>query len=405
MLQKSKKFVSGVFLAALALLLALAPVTAIKAADHGDAPATGSDLGADLNDGYLFLDPNDNTQAILIMTIHGFIVPGENGNFGIFDRAIRYRFEIENTGDARPDAFIDVTFNQRTSGAVGQTATVAFSGLANNLRFTAPATNSSPAAPVAPTQVITTNSGIRFFAGLTDDPFFFDIPAFGRFVGSVRAGAPNPSVFARGRDSFAGYNTMAIAFSIPVNQLRGAAGNEVGLSLATQRRNPEVYNGRTGGQIAGFGRWVNIDRTGVPAVNVALVPFNSKDPYNSASTMDDAAGRFAPGIVATLNFFGTPAANIGILASVAVTRGDILRLNTATANSGTGGGNNAGAGFPNGRRLVDDVIDTELQIIGNNPAFGDGVPANDLPFQNAFPFLAPSQQPRAPGTLDDNTRN
>ena len=95
---------------AFALLLVVAPTARVRAADHGDAPATAHDLGADLNDCYLFLDPNDNSRVVLLVTIHGFIAPGENANFGIFDPALRYRFEIENTGDPRPDAFIDVLF-------------------------------------------------------------------------------------------------------------------------------------------------------------------------------------------------------------------------------------------------------------------------------------------------------
>ncbi len=393
---------------ALALILVVTPVARVQAADHGDAPTTGQDLAADLNDLYFFLDPNDNSRVIMIMTIHGFIAAGENANFGIFDPALRYRFEIEQTGDAKPDSFIDVRFTQRTAVAgapIAQTATLSLSGFGNNRTFTAPTTNSSVASSTAPAPVITTDtpSGITVFAGLTDDPFFFDIPAFGRFTASVRAGTPNPSVFQRGRDSFAGYNTMAIALSVPAALVRGA-GNELGLSCATQRRSPQVYNARTN-QIQGFGRWVNVDRTGVPAVNVALVPFNLKDEFNTASTLEDAAGRFAPAIVGTLNLFGTDATSQGILASVAITRGDILRLNLTTANSGMGGGNNAPAAFPNGRRLRDDVIDTELFLINNRQVLSDNANANDVPFRDAFPFLAPAQQPREPGTIDDNTRN
>src|ERR1700674_667288 len=100
-----------VFLVAMAVLLA--PASRLDAADHGDAPLTAHDLGADLNDVYMFLDPNDNSRLILIMTVHGFIVPGENVNFGIFDPAIRYRFELDTNGDAKPDGDIDVRFSPR----------------------------------------------------------------------------------------------------------------------------------------------------------------------------------------------------------------------------------------------------------------------------------------------------
>lgn len=402
---RSRKRMALVALALTVVLsIMLTPAPTIDAADHGDAPLTAQDLGADLNDDYMFLDPNDNSKVIIIMTVHGFIVPAEASNFGIFDPSIRYRFEIENTGDAKPDAFIDVQFTPRVAvnGAPqAQTATVTCTGFANNRVFTAPSTNSSNTADVAPTPVITTDSttGISFFAGLTDDPFFFDIPAFGRFVASVRAGSPNPSVFQRGRDSFAGYDTMAIAFSIPVSLVRNG-GNQLGLSCDTQRRSPRIHNTRTGDD-TGFGRWVNVDREGIPAVNVALVPFNSKNAYNAGNTIDDANGKFAAGIVSTLNLFGTNPTYQAILAQVAITRGDILRLDLTKPNTGT----NPEAQFPNGRRLNDDVIDILLTLINNGQPLGDNVNANDVPFRTSFPFLAPSHQPRTPGTVDDNTRN
>ena len=400
---KSFVFAPAILVILFIVIALLAPGPNPRAADHGDAPLTAHDLGADLNDDYLFLDPNDNTRLIAIMTFHGFIVPGENGNFGILDPAIRYRFEFETTGDAKPDKFIDVLFSPRVANAAGvpqaQTATIALPG---GRTFTAPATNSSNSADVAPTPVLTTDatSGIIFFAGLTDDPFFFDIPAFARFNASIRAGAPNAAVFARGRDTFAGYNTLAIALSMPVSFIRGP-GNEIGLACDTQRRSPSIYNSRTG-EVAGAGRWVNVDREGIPAVNVALVPFNLKNTYNASNSVEDANGRFAPGIVDTLqNFYKTDATSINILASVAVARGDILRLNLTVPNTGT----NPEASFPNGRRLTDDVIDILLFLIANRQPLGDNCNANDVPFRTTFPFLAGSQQPRVPVTTDDNTRN
>ena len=47
--------------------------------------------------------------------------------------------------------------------------------------------------------VVTTDAatGVSFFAGTADDPFFFDIPAFNRFVASVVSGAPNAALGPR----------------------------------------------------------------------------------------------------------------------------------------------------------------------------------------------------------------
>src|SRR5205823_3309876 len=99
--------------------------------------------------------------------------------------------------------------------------------------------------------------------------------------------------------------------------------------------------------------------------NVVLIPFNRKNEHNTGTPKQDAQGRFAGDIVETLTNFGTDPAHIGILANVAVTFGDILRLDTAKPNTGPGGGNLAGNGFPNGRRLTDDVVDTLLTLINN----------------------------------------
>jgi uncharacterized protein DUF4331 len=393
-------------IALLALVVAMAvfiaPARRLDAADHGDAPLTAHDLGADTNDVYLFRDPNDNSRVIMIMTVHGFIVPGENSNFGIFDQTIRYRFELDTNGDAKPEGDIDVRFSPRVAvGGVPQAQTATIS-LPNGRTFSAPSTNSSNTADVAPTPVVTTDSqsGVMFFAGLTDDPFFFDIPAFGRFNASIRAGAPNPGVFSRGRDTFAGYNTMAIALSIPLSLVRGPS-NQLGVIIETQRQTPRFYNSRTG-EVAGAGRWVNVDRMGIPAVNVVLIPFNQKNMHNAASPIDDANRRFWPGILDTLqNFYGTDATSIAVFEDLIVKRGDYLRLDLTIPNTGT----NPEAQFPNGRRLTDDVVDILNFLINNRQPLPDNANGNDVPLRSAFPFLAPSHQPRVPGTIDDNTRN
>ena len=271
--------------------------------------------------------------------------------------------------------------------------------------FTAPVTNPSATSATAPTPTITTDAttGVTFFAGLSDDPFFFDIPGFGRFVASVQAGHPDATVFQRGRDSFAGYNVQAIALRVPAVQLRGTAGNVIGVNATTSRRQRQIL--LKDGSIRGLGRWVAVDRMGNPAINVALIPFARKNEYNVATTEDDANGRFADDIIATLTALGTNATNIGILANVAVLHGDFLRLDTTLANTGPGGGDNASAGFPNGRRLGDDTIDTILFFIANQNALSDNANANDVARRDVFPYLGPPQQPRDSGTIDDLTRN
>ena len=422
-------------LAALSALAAFSIVSPVaRAADHGDAPFVAGDQFADLADIYAFLNPNDNTKVDIIVTFRGFIVAGEAVNFAIYDPTLRYRIEIENTGDAKADKFINVSFSPRIAiaGPAGkeilqipqpQNATITFENFKDSTgkkikgEFVAPVTNPSLGG-TAPAQTVTdlnvAGTTMRFSAGEVDDPFFFDIPGFARFIADVRNGVANPqNQFNRARDTFAGYNVMSIALEVPASFLTGSNGSVIGVSAASQRHVVSKI-GKPGKLPKGTGSFKTIDREGVPAVNVALVPFNRKNEYNQSTTQDDANLKFGGDILAVLAALGTngatvfpPTGNALVLAQVAVLNGDILRLetNAVTApNTGTGGGTGAN-GFPNGRRLKDDVVDILLTLINNSNALGDNVNASDVAPNDTFPFVHQSQQPFATGTTDDNTRN
>ena len=89
-------------------------------------------------------------------------------------------------------------------------------------------------------------------------------------------------------------------------------------------------------------------------------------------------------LAARLKALGTNDTNIGILASVAVP--DTLKFDPSLPSR-----------FPNGRALSDDVVDTLLFFIFNQPSdastASDGVSANDVPFLTTFPYVAPPHQP------------
>ena len=108
--KKNISFAVAAFLLAIAMAFSPIPQTTQRtsASDHIDSPIITQDRGSDLTDTFAFLDPNDNSKVVLIMSTQGFIVSGEHFGMVIFDHNIRYRFEIENTGDAKPDEFIDV---------------------------------------------------------------------------------------------------------------------------------------------------------------------------------------------------------------------------------------------------------------------------------------------------------
>jgi Domain of unknown function (DUF4331) len=383
--------------------LALPTAPSLTAADHAEATLVAADPGADLADVFAFLDPNDNSKVVLALDVEGFVVPSEMLNLSGFAPDVTYRFEIENTGDAIADETVDVTFSPQTSRSQPQTATIKLPG---GLQFTAPTTVQTLAASPNPF-VVTTDSatGVSFYAGLTDDPFFFDIVGFNRFTASVLAGNADPSRLQRNRDSFAGYNIHMIALSVPAHLLRGDARNNIiGVNGVTLRH--RVTERERSGEVESEGRLVQVDRMATPAVNTALIPFPRKNEYNAATPVDDAQGKFAGDIVGTLKALGTNSANIGVLASVAVVHGDYLRLDLSKPNASVGFGENITTpnytGFPNGRRPGDDTINTLLYFIGNqNPAIQEAVNHNDVPLGNTFPFFAPPHQPLENPTVDD----
>ena len=400
------KKLHNVSVSLLVLTLGLAGSPMARASDHIDSPTIAQDRGADVADLWAFLDPNDNSQVVLIMSTQGFIVSGEHFGMAIFDSNIRYRFEIENTGDARPDSYVDVYYSEGLGRQMPQTATIE---LPSGHRFTAPTTIATQEY-TPPEMVVTTDpaTGAKFYAGLADDPFFLDDTGANRLVASALADPGHPHkeyLYERGgRDTYAGFNTLITAVRVPAAMLRGT-GHIIGINAVTQRhRFQRIANGEV---YVASRDWVTVDRDGNPLVNNGLIPAARKDEYNGATTEDDARGLFKADIVKSLRAFGTDPQHIAMLTRAVVDNGDILRLDLALPNHGAGGGNNPAGGFGNigGRRVRDDVVDMTFTMINNGQPLGDKVDANDVPFQNHFPFVSQPHQPSAPGApLDDGTR-
>ena len=444
-------------------LLGVAPAAlpfAASAGDHVDSPTIASDAGADIGDVYAFLDPTDITQLVLIATVHPFIVPGQSTIAASFDEAVRYRFEIFNehvnvdspvldpaqqasvkkryAAGIKPQLTIDVTFDKKgvgsapQSGAGGliptnlrrpvqQSASLVFTGfedtdgrpLANKGRFPAvgapllyvSSTSLSPTAPPFLINDLTVGPGlaVRFFAGMVDDPFFFDLPAFQSFLDGIRdGGAPNAGAFARARDTFAGYNALAIALRIPLVLVEGANGPKLGVDFLAQRHRNEV---RTTKGRKGVGTFVTVDRAGHPLVNSILVPLDRSDLYNAASARSDASLVFLDDIAETLEELGLvaspPEPSFDAFLDLLVAKGDLLQLDTSISNLGSP----AGAGYPNGRRLADDTVDFFLTLANHGATVSDGV-NNSGGLSASFPFLRTPNQPLATGSgTDDATRN
>ncbi len=290
--------------------------------------------------------------------------------------------------------------------------------------------------------------GIKVFAGQRDDPFFFDTGSTFDLLGlrpfnSLHLIQP-PSVDApAGVDGLSGFNVNSIAIQVPITQLTSdgkahAATSRratIGVWASASRRQTTVL--RTNGTESVGGSWVQVSRLGNPAINEVLIPLGEKDLWNRQSPRNDynfAKYVAKPEPAALINLLYPSLPDIKTtgradLRAVLMTgvKGlnytgtrpmDMLRLNTGiapctadAADDDTGTCQRTGvlagdlAGFPNGRRLTDDVIDIELRAIAEgygsfletnfalpnktpNNMLGDGVDKNDASFMSDFPYLA-----------------
>ena len=273
--------------------------------------------------------------------------------------------------------------------------------------------------------------GGKIFAGQREEPFFVDLGATFDAI-NVRVGTGNKG---QGKDDFSGYNTSSIVMQLPEEHVTkngepvadmDASNAVVGVWSTTERRKLEVQNadydaGSAGSAGGKKNKYVQVSRLGNPLVNEVIIPLGKKDQFNRTNPDRDAElyGQFVtePELAAVLNaLFGIGAPETDRTDIVqAVLQGlpglnqhsgpnagtpvDTLKLNLGVdpamtpSRFGALGGDLAG--YPNGRRPADDVVDIDLQVVAgiladppNAVPLGDGVDVNDTPFLNEFPYLA-----------------
>ena len=437
-------------MAAMAIAVPLA-----LSSSHREAPGISLDPSADNTDTYAWT-AKDAPGALTVAAnwIPGE-VPANGPNFHSFDDRARYYVHIDNTGDGRPDVSYRFKFRTRIRnresflyalpGASGfgdpklnviqrysivrETHRYGRGGhrvrertLARGLPVAPP--NIGPKTfPNYDAFVAGATRGLRdgtkVFVGQRDDPFFVDLGA--TFDGlNVRELTGNRG---EGKDDLSGYNVHSVVLQLPERLATrdhravasaDAANAVVGVWSTTERRRLQVA-----GSARGRGRWVQVSRLGNPLVNEVVIPLGQKDRFNRTTPNRDAAlyGKYVvkPELAAILNALfdigapedgrtdivqallqGIPDLNQhpGIEGPPAV---DTIKLNLGVPPSdaedrfGVIGGDVAG--YPNGRRLGDDVVDIDLQVVAgflkdNKVPLGDGVDQNDKPFLPAFPYLA-----------------
>ena len=283
--------------------------------------------------------------------------------------------------------------------------------------------------------------GVSVFAGTVDDPFFIDLGAAFDTINFRTLGSGVPGVLTAMEDAAAqnfasdtvsGFAVNTIAIEVPIAVLTSTGQVEpstapeatVGVWATTSRQRLKIR--RSPEPARNFGEWRQVQRLGNPLINELIIGIGSKDRFSMDQPSNDSqfAGFFLdPPIVriaealyggalsvpaaprtdllplvqytAPIAAAGTPAGPIA----------DVLRLNTGVSATPPGSASRLGllagdaAGFPNGRRLMDDVVDITLRVgVGGvlNPAFaqapntslGDGVNVNDGTFRTEFPYHA-----------------
>jgi hypothetical protein len=288
---------------------------------------------------------------------------------------------------------------------------------------------------------------IRVFAGTVDDPFFinlgsafdslnFPASSFATNLSNAFGALPVLSPQQDGDDNMnsaidtvAGYNVNTIAIQVPISMVTTPGQPIIGAWGTTSRLRMQIRPA-TGPQDTNPADYVQVQRMGNPLINELIIGTGTKDTWSMSQPVNDsqfASFDLDPFFVRALNAvfgitvpdpprtdllplvqytgpFAIPNNNGGPIA-------DMLRLNTSVPATPAGSRKRLGllagdaAGFPNGRRPSDDVVDIALRVVAGalcsgcttngqpfNPAtvaaLGDGVNTNDVPLQETFPYLA-----------------
>jgi hypothetical protein len=338
------------------LALSVLAVHDARGADHLDESGLtppGGDLTLDITDIYAFRSPDCADCTVLVVGINPLTAGGIDAPF---NSRGSYKLRVDVDGDAVQDLTFDATFGPQNRRGVqkfkvklrevgGPTITV----VKRRDGRTTPVGEAPNAIPG--------ELGIRAFAGMADDPFFFDLPGFLTLDFCSTDPAP---------DTFAGTNVTVLVLEVP-NAVLVDGGTVLGVWAETHQ----------GGR--------QVDRMGRPAINTVFIPTNPLEPdeasMKTAFNENDPAWdpmKFRGEVLDTLEiFYGPGSPDAAALADFLLP--DILTLDVSDPS-----------GFPNGRKPSDDVIDVELGLVTNGAITSDCVDGNDVELSGDFPYLGPA---------------
>ena len=277
-------------------------------------------------------------------------------------------------------------------------------------------------------------NGEKVFAGPRKDAFFVDLGSVFDLLGlrPLNGAHVIPLPPAGGVNTLGGKNVHEIALQIPISSVTRNGdvpttvddrASVVRVYASTSRQKVRVL-GDGDGTVSNEGRWVQVSRLGLPLVNEVLIPLGKKDAWNAGSPSND--GQFTQfilnpepaGLMTALYGLSVPAnprtsdilpilqgAGAGLSPANYLPPADLLRVNLAVPVNA--GANRLGIlagdaqGFPNGRRLNDDVVDILLRVLAGGTPFTpannvspnniltDGVDTSEIQPVSYFPYQAP----------------
>ena len=256
--------------------------------------------------------------------------------------------------------------------------------------------------------------GGKVFAGQRNDPFFVDLGSVFDLLGlrPINSAHLAPLPNTNGVNSLTTSSVHAIALQLPIALLTkngnvpttvNSKASVIGAYASSSRQRVKTLS-TTGGAPSYSGEWVQVSRLGIPLVNEVLIPLGKKDKWNSVDPKDDMQffgnildpeptkllpvvypsvfnqNNIPPGGIATrpdlVKLLTGQLA--GLSSANALPPADLLRVNLAVPPVWGTPSNRLAAlqgdvgGFPNGRRLTDDVVDIELRVLAGELLDSDG---------------------------------
>ena len=328
------------------------------------------DARVDITDVYAFAaqeeeeEEEEFSRSALVLNVNPLTIGAA------FDPDAIYEILVDTNADATPDITFKTQFSAvGSNGSQRATVVRAVGADANSRDLSGRVIIKNAPVSFGREEKVRQRKDFKFFAGVRSDPFFFDLLGFlagFKFTGS---------------DFFADKNVFGIVLEVPNSALGTNPNIGVWSRVLIPAKDLET---------PGNGGLVQIDRMGRPAINTVFnhgddkKTFNAIEPTGDRTTVTTTGKTFLANFEDVLPSFGYDAGGAASIAQILLP--DILTFNF-----------NNNAGFLNGRKLTDDVIDIELNLVTKGAVTTDGVgPHTDL--LDEFPFLG---RPHGVGEKDE----